>query len=50
VQHEVKTFKPQTQPADATVVSAPPGGWDDAAPHGQGNAGAVATTIKLGKR
>jgi localization factor PodJL len=51
VQSDVRGFRPQGQPAEATVVSAPPGGWDDPAPsHGQGKAGSVASTIKLGKR
>jgi localization factor PodJL len=51
VQRDAKAFKPLAQPAEATVVSAPPGGWEDPAPpQGQGKAGAVANAIKLGKR
>jgi localization factor PodJL len=51
VQRDVKAFRPQAQPAEATVVSAPPGGWDEPAPaHGQGKAGSSPRAIKLGKR
>ena len=50
VQRDAKAFVPQSQPAEATVVAKPPGGWDDAAPaRGPGRAGSVAT-MKLGKR
>ena len=50
VQRDAKAFVPQSQPAEATVVAKPPGGWDDAAPaQGPGRAGSVAT-MKLGKR
>jgi localization factor PodJL len=50
VQRDAKAFVPQAQPAEATVVAKPPGGWDDPAPaQGSGRAGSVAT-MKLGNR
>jgi localization factor PodJL len=51
VQREVKAFTALAQPAQATVVAAPPGGWDDPAPaHGQGKALGAHGPIKVGKR
>lgn len=55
VQQEVRTFTAAAQPAEATAVNVPPGGWDDAVPaHGpaQGKTGQSRTagTFKVGKR
>jgi localization factor PodJL len=52
-QQEAKTFMVKAQPAEATAVNAPAGGWDDPVPAhpAQGKAGqSRAASIKVGKR